>query len=134
MCIRDRAITIPSLLFAFIGGHLVDTMGRKPMSIISDVVSALSIVLLIVVDQLFGLSLGWFIALGILGAVGDVPGMSASSALVGDVVTKTMTLDRLSGINQTIASFGFLVGPALAGVLLSALNMSDVLWLSLIHI
>ena len=56
------AITIPSLLFAFIGGHLVDTMGRKPMSIISDVVSALSIVLLIVVDHLLGLTLGWFIA------------------------------------------------------------------------
>ncbi|MCI6206934.1 MAG: MFS transporter [Corynebacterium glucuronolyticum] len=126
------AITIPSLFFAFIGGHLVDTMGRKPMSIISDVVSALSIVLLIVVDHLFGLTLGWFIALGILGAVGDVPGMSARSALVGDVVTKNMTLDRLSGINQTIASFGFLVGPALAGVLLSALNMSDVLWITAI--
>lgn len=126
------AIAVPSLIFAFVGGHLVDTVGRKPMSVVSDVVSALSIVLLIMVDHVADLSLGWFIALGIFGAVGDVPGMSARSALVGDVVTEKMTLDRLSGVNQTIASFGFLVGPALAGVLLSTLNMTDVLWITAI--
>lgn len=67
-------ITVPSLIFAFLGGHLVDTVGRKPMSIVSDIVSGLSIVFVILADHLFGLSLGWFIALGIFGAVGDVPG------------------------------------------------------------
>ncbi|WP_311353892.1 MFS transporter [Corynebacterium pyruviciproducens] len=123
-------ITVPSLIFAFLGGHLVDTVGKKPMSIVSDIVSGLSIVFVILADHLFGLSLGWFIALGIFGAVGDVPGMSARSALIGDVVTEKMTLDRLSGINQTISSLGFLVGPAVAGVLLSTLAMSDVLWIT----
>ena len=126
-------ITVPSLIFAFLGGHLVDTVGRKPMSIVSDIVSGLSIVFVILADHLFGLSLGWFIALGIFGAVGDVPGMSSRSALIGDVVTEKMTLDRLSGINQTISSLGFLVGPAVAGVLLSTLAMSDVLWIVLVH-
>ncbi|MDN6132091.1 MAG: MFS transporter, partial [Corynebacterium casei] len=33
------AVAVPSVLFAFLGGYLIDTVGRKPMSVISDIIS-----------------------------------------------------------------------------------------------
>lgn len=125
------AIAVPSLLFAFLGGQLIDTLGRKPMSVISDVISAASIVGVIIVDARLGLTLAWFIVLGIIGAVGDIPGMSARQALVGDVArTSGRSLDFLSGINQSIAGVSWLVGPALAGLLMSTLPVQQVLWIT----
>jgi MFS family permease len=125
------AIALPSLAFAFLGGHLIDTLGRKPMSIISDVISGASIVGVILVDQLVGLSLAWFIVLGIIGAVGDIPGMAARSALVGDVArTSGRSLDFLAGLNQSIGGTAWLFGPALAGFLMAVLPIEHVLWIT----
>ena len=78
-------IVLPSAAFALIGGNLIDRFGRKRMSIISDIISAASVIALITVDATTGLTMAWFIALGIIGAVGDVPGMAARTALVGDI-------------------------------------------------
>ncbi|WP_300906926.1 MFS transporter [Corynebacterium stationis] len=62
------AVAVPSVIFASLGGYLIDTVGRKPMSVISDIISGAS-----------------------------------------------------------VAGVAFLVGPAVAGVLLAALNSSLVL-------
>ncbi|MDO5670028.1 MAG: MFS transporter [Corynebacterium sp.] len=125
------AIAVPSLAVAFLGGHLIDTFGRKPMSIISDVISGLSIVGVILVDQAVGLTMAWFIALGIIGAVGDIPGMAARSALVGDVSrTSGRTVDFIAGLNQSIGGMAWLIGPAIAGFLMAALPIELVLWIT----
>lgn len=125
------AIAVPSLAVAFLGGHLIDTLGRKPMSIISDVISGLSVVGVILVDQAVGLTLAWFILLGIIGAVGDIPGMAARSALVGDVSrTSGRTVDFIAGLNQSIGGMAWLIGPALAGFLMAALPIELVLWIT----
>ena len=59
---------------------------------------------------------------------GDIPGMAARSALVGDVSQASgKTVDYIAGLNQAILGVAFLVGPAVAGVLLAALNSSLVL-------
>ena len=125
------AIAVPSLAVAFLGGHLIDTLGRKPMSIISDVISGLSVVGVILVDQAVGLTLAWFIILGIIGAVGDIPGMAARSALVGDVArTSGRSVDFIAGLNQSIGGVSWLIGPALAGFLMAALPIELVLWIT----
>ncbi len=62
------AVAVPSVIFASLGGYRIDTVGRKPMSVISDIISGAS-----------------------------------------------------------VAGVAFLVGPAVAGVLLAALNSSLVL-------
>jgi len=125
------AIAVPSLAVAFLGGHLIDTLGRKPMSIISDVISGLSVVGVILVDQAVGLTLAWFIILGIIGAVGDIPGMAARSALVGAVSrTSGRTVDFIAGLNQSIGGMAWLIGPALAGFLMAALPIELVLWIT----
>ena len=85
------AIAVPSVLFAIIGGQLIDTFGRKPLSVISDIISAASIIAVIAVDQTIGLNLTWFIIIGIAGAIGDIPGTAAREALIGDVA---MTINQ----------------------------------------
>lgn len=125
------AIAVPSLAVAFLGGHLIDAFGRKPMSVISDIISAVSIIGVIIVDQAAGLTLAWFIGLGIIGAVGDIPGMAARSALVGDVSrTSGKSLDFIAGLNQSIGGMAWLLGPALAGFLMAALPIGHVLWIT----
>lgn len=125
------SIAVPSLLFAYFGGNLIDSVGRKPMSIVSDIISGLSGIGLIVVDSTTDLTLGWFIAIGIIGAVGDIPGMSARAALVGDVaVASGKDVPFLSGLNQGLGGISFLLGPAVAGFLMSALPIQNVLWIT----
>ena len=122
------AVAVPSVIFAFLGGYLIDTVGRKPMSVISDIISGASVAGVVIVDQTLGLTIAWFIALGIIGGVGDIPGMAARSALVGDVAQSSgKTVDYLAGLNQAIMGVAFLVGPAVAGVLLASLDSSLVL-------
>lgn len=124
-------ISIPALFFAFVGGNFIDRFGRKRMSVISDFISALSVVLLIVADSTVGLVLWLFIAIGIFGAVGDVPGMAARNALAGDVAKQAgAPLDRLAGLLQGVASVFILVGPILGGTLLGFLPMVQVLWIT----
>lgn len=54
--------------------------------------------------------------------------MAARSALVGDISQDSgKTVDYIAGLNQAILGVAFLVGPAVAGVLLAALNSSLVL-------
>ena len=127
------AIAIPSLLFAILGGQLIDTVGRKPMSIISDIVSGLSVIAVIAVDAWLGLNLTWFIVIGILGAVGDIPGMAARAALGGDVsYTSGKSMDFISGVVQSLGGLAFLVGPAAAGMLMATLPIQEVLWITAI--
>ena len=76
---------LPAILAALVGGWLIDKVGQRRMSVLSDLGSALSVAGLAVVDRVFGLDLGWFIALGILGALFDVPGMTARETLMGRV-------------------------------------------------
>ncbi|MGP5343323.1 MFS transporter [Corynebacterium casei] len=95
------AVAVPSVLFAFLGGYLIDTVGRKPMSVISDIISGLSVAGVVLVDQTLGLTIAWFIILGIVGGVGDIPGMAARSALVGDIAQSSgKTVDYIAGLNR----------------------------------
>ncbi|MEJ6014351.1 MFS transporter [Corynebacterium sp. H127] len=124
-------IALPAIAVAVLGGHLIDSVGRQRMSIISDIISGLSVIALIMVDQSLGLDLWWFIAIGILGAVGDVPGMAARAALVGDVsVTSGMSVEKISGANQSVMGVMFLLGPAVAGFLMQVLPIEAVLWIT----
>lgn len=68
------ATAVPSVLAGVLGGALIDRMDRRVASAIADVVSALALLALPIVDAIAGLELGWFVLFGILGAIGDVPG------------------------------------------------------------
>ena len=114
------AVAVPSVIFASLGGYLIDTVGRKPMSVISDIISGASVAGVVLVDQTLGLTIAWFIALGIIGGVGDIPGMAARPALVGDVSQASgKTVDYIAGLNQATFRRGIFGRPRCRGRLIS---------------
>lgn len=122
---------VPLAIAAFGGGHLIDRFGRRPMSVLSDIGSALSVAALALVDRWTGLDLTWFIVLGVAGALFDLPGMTARETLMANVSrTSGRSLDTIAGWRQGIFGISFLLGPAIAGLLLTMLPAIQVVWIT----
>lgn len=125
------AATGPQVLAGLVGGIIVDRVDRRLASVAADVLSAVSVAALAVVDRAVGLNLGWFITLGAVGAFADIPGMTAREALAPRVAELCgWTLDRLAGLRGSVTALVMVVGPALAGVLMSVLPGFTVVWLT----
>lgn len=125
------ACTVPQVLAGMFGGALLDRFNRRNISVISDVISAFSVAALPIVDMTFGLSLEWFIALGILGAIGDIPGMTARDTLLPDIVQHDgRDLQSYLGIYGAIQSLAVIVGPALAAVAMGEFGPIGALWVT----
>jgi len=125
------ATAVPSVVVGLLSGVIIDRINRRTASVISDVISAVAIAALPLVDMLWGLDLVWFILLGILGAFGDVPGMTAREVLAPMVAQHTgQDLRRVVGVRQTLTSIALVIGPAAAGVLLAAVDAMAVLWIT----
>lgn len=121
----------PGAIAAFVGGHLIDKVGRRRMSVLSDAGSAVAVAGLAIVDAAVGLNVGWFIALGVLGALFDVPGMTARETLMANVSeTSGVPLDKVSALRGALFGVSFLAGPAVAGGLLATLPAIQVVWVT----
>lgn len=122
---------VPQFVFGVLGGAVLDRINRRTVCIASDLISAASVALLPVIDEVWGLSFGWFVVLGLLGAVGDVPGMSARDALLPSVCDiEGADLQRFVGASQSMGAFVNILGPAAAAVLMGALGDVDALWVT----
>lgn len=124
------ATAFPAVLVGLLGGMVIDRVNRRTASVVSDLISAVAIAAVPLVDVLFGLNLAWFVVLGIVGSFGDVPGMTAREVLA-PMVARLAGLDlrRVVGLRQTITSAALVIGPAAAGVLLSTFDAISVLWI-----
>lgn len=122
---------VPQMLVGLLGGALLDRVNRRNVSVVSDLVSAASVALLPIVDMAWGLSFGWFVVLGLLGAIGDIPGMTARDTLLPAVVRRDgIDLQRFLGVSQSLESLVTIVGPALAAVLIGFAGDASALWVT----
>lgn len=122
------ATAVPAILAGLFMGVVIDRFNRRDCSIVTDMISGLSIAALPLVDHLFGLTLFWFVLLGVIGSIGDLPGLAARSALLPAVLRESgMSAERMAGLSQVAKSLALLAGPALAGVLMAVLPGSLVL-------
>ena len=120
---------VPQMVIGVVGGAALDRFNRRDISILSDLVSAASVALIPVVDMLWGLNFGWFVALGLLGAIGDIPGMTARDALLPAVVARDKAdLQRFMGLTQSLDSLTTIVGPAVAAFLIGTVGGVTSLW------
>lgn len=125
------ATAVPAILAGLFAGVIIDRVNRRTASVASDVISALAVAALPVVDLVWGLNLGWFVILGIVGALGDVPGMTARETLLPAIVRDgRWDAERLIGVREALGAIAILLGPALAGVLLVVLDGASVLWVT----
>ncbi|PMR60082.1 MFS transporter [Verrucosispora sp. ts21] len=112
-----------------LAGVIVDLVNRRTVSIVSDVLSAVSVAAVPVVDALWGLNLTWFIVLGVLGSFGDMPGMTARETLLPRLVEldggKPGALERLVGVREALSGALVLIGPGLGGLLVWLVGVSS---------
>lgn len=122
---------IPAVLAGLLMGVVIDRINRRTSSVITDLVSAASIAALPLIDMASGLSLGWFILFGIIGSLGDVPGMTARDALLPAIVRNgNISAERLMGLQESLGAIAILLGPAAAGTLMVLFDGSTVLWVT----
>ena len=120
---------VPQMIIGIAGGAALDRFNRRTISIASDIVSAASVALIPVVDMVWGLNFWWFVALGLLGSVGDIPGMTARDALLPEVVERDgADLQRFMGLSQSLDSLTAIVGPALAALFIGLVGGVSSLW------
>lgn len=123
------AVTIiPVVISTFFGGALVDRTGYKALSVVSDLISAVTVAAVPLFYHTTGLSFVGLLILMFLGAIFDAPGSTARQAMIP-------SLSRISGIplEKINANFGMLFAATslfaapLAGVLIATLGPVNVL-------
>lgn len=125
------ATAIPAVLAGLLMGVMIDRINRRTSSVVTDLVSATSVAALPLIDALSGLTLGWFILFGVIGSLGDVPGMTARDALLPAIVRHGgIASERLMGIRESLGAVALLLGPAAAGTLMVLFDGSTVLWIT----
>ncbi|MGJ9413574.1 MFS transporter [Aeromicrobium sp. CF4.19] len=121
----------PAVLAGLLMGGLIDRFNRRTMSIVTDLISAVGIAALPIVDLVSDLSLGWFVLFGILSSFGDVPGLTARETLVPGVQRRSgLAFERIVGLRESVASVTMMVGPAAAASLVVLLDGSGALWVT----
>jgi MFS family permease len=125
------ATLLPSILMAFFGGAVVDRMSARKMSIFSDVMSGLTVAMVPLLYLLDALSFPLLLLLMFLGAVFDSPGSTARGTMMPRLAERAgMPLERLNSAFSVSQSVSALFGAVIAGVLVSILGPTNVLWLN----
>lgn len=123
------ASVLPAVLAAFLGGTVVDRLGPKRASVVSDLLSGVMVALVPLLYLTVGLPFGLLLVLVFLGALLDTPGRTARQALLPDLAgLARMSLERVNGAYHSLENLAGLAGPLLAGVLVAAIGASTVLW------
>ncbi|MFI2101914.1 MFS transporter [Isoptericola sp. NPDC019693] len=125
------ATALPAVAAGLLMGVVIDRVNRRTASVVTDLVSAASVAALPVIDMVAGLDIGWFVLCGVVGSLGDVPGMTARDALLPAVVRHgRLEAERLLGLRESLSALALLLGPAAAGTLMVLLDGSAVLWVT----
>lgn len=125
------AAAVPAAVAGLLMGSLIDRINRRTAAILSDVISAVALLILPIVDLTSGLNLGWFIAVAVLNSFGDVPGITARETMLPSIARAAgMDASRLIGLRESLAGVSLLAGPAVAGILVAALEPAAVMWIT----
>jgi MFS family permease len=120
---------LPGLVMAPLAGWLVDHVGRRVVSVGSDILSALSVAAIPVVAMLTDLTFTWILVLAVIGATFDPAGYTARRSLLPDVSTASgMPIERLNGIHEGVFAVGWTLGPLLGTALIATVGPEAVFW------
>jgi len=120
---------LPGIIAAPLSGWAVDHFGRRIVSIISDLLSAVSVAAIPIVAFFTELNVAWLIGLAMLGAVFDPAGYTARKALIPDVAEAShMSVTRLNGIHEGVFSIGWVIGPLAGSLLIASLGPISAFW------
>lgn len=110
---------IPAIIMSPLAGLLIDRVGRRYISMLSDVLSGVSVLLIPLAALLGSLEL-WVIALAaVLGAIFDPAGYTARKTLIEPTAAASgVRLSKANSLHEALFALGFAVGPAVGAFLI----------------
>ena len=120
---------LPLLASMLFTGVVVDVLGRRPVAVMSDVLSMISVLLVPVLAATVGLGFGLLLLVAALGAVFDPAGLTARETMLPAAARSAgLPLERANGIHETSYSVAYLIGPGLGGVLIGVVGSTATFW------
>lgn len=121
--------SLPGLVVAPIVGWLVDRFGRRLVSVISDILSAVAVASIPLVAMLGELTFPVIVALAVLGATFDPAGYTARRSILPDAAeAANRPVDPLNGIHEGVVAIGWTVGPVVGAALIAAIGAEQSFW------
>jgi len=123
-------VALPGFIAGVFGGTLVDKLGFKYSSIVSDLISALGIMAIPLLYDTIGLAFWQLLIFVFIGALLEVPGVTARRSLLPEMATMArLRLEQLNSLFESINALSILIGPPVAGILIGLLAAGNVLWI-----
>ncbi len=124
------AQVLPGFIAGLFGGTVVDRLGYKSVSIAADVVSGIAVALVPLLYHTVGLAFWQLLVLVFLGALLDIPGLTARRAVLPELADLGgVPLERVNASFEAVQHVALLLGPPIAGLLIAWAGASNVLWL-----
>ena len=120
---------LPLLLSSLFSGTLVDRLGRRRTSVVSDLFSAASVTVIPLVAMAGNLTFTWVMILAALGAVFDPAGVTARESMLTGVSKATgMRLEKVNGLHEAIWGAAFVIGPVVGSFIIAAVGAVNAMW------
>ena len=106
--------SLPGIVVSPVVGGLIDRFGRRAISMFSDFMSMVSVLMFLLVSAVGDLTYTWILVIAVLGACFDPAGYTARKALIPNAATASgIEIDSANGRHEGIFAIGWMVGPAI---------------------
>ncbi|OBB83433.1 MFS transporter [Mycolicibacterium peregrinum] len=126
--------TLPLLIATLIAGAAVDYLGRRRVSMISDLLSALSVAAVPTLALTFGVDAVNVAVLAVLAALGaffDPAGMTARETMLPEAAGRAgWTLDHANSVYEAVFNLAYIVGPGIGGLLIATIGGINTMWVT----
>jgi MFS family permease len=121
--------SIPGIFFGPILGTLIDRIGRRISGFISEVLTALTILLIPIVHNSIEISFALLVLLALGRAIVSPASSTARKSIIPDVAGPSgLSLERANSIHEAVFATGFAIGPAVAALFIGLIGPFDVFY------
>jgi H+ antiporter protein len=128
------AATLPLLVATLIAGTAVDFLGRRPVAILADALSALSVAAIPVLAITAGmdvLNTAVLAGLAALGAFFDPAGMTARQSMLPEAAQRAgWTRDKTNSVYEAAFNLAYITGPGIGGLLIATVGPISTMWVT----
>ena len=121
--------SIPGIFFGPILGTLIDRIGRRISGFISEVLTALTILLIPIVHNSIEITFTLLVLLALGRAIVSPASSTARKSIIPDVAGPSgLSLERANSIHEAVFATGFAIGPAVAALFIGLIGPFDVFY------
>ena len=121
--------SIPGIFFGPILGTLIDRIGRRISGFVSEVLTALTILLIPVVHSSIEITFALLVLLALGRAIVSPASSTARKSIIPDVAGPAgLSFERANSIHEAVFATGFAIGPAVAALFIGLIGPFDVFY------